>query len=261
MDGSNYTFPKIFSLSGSSESHRELRTNRSCCEGILHVGLKKMKNKVLIKVCVAQEHSHIHTTPLPHLSTNASACPSVGSELQCCKSSLVFCQLYLYAALILVTLNPLAFGRAKHDPPKISVPKTWFSSKSAFVCKLIHHPRYDVNVYHESYSKNFPNVSATHEMFRRLNDLWLTCCHRSYSLVLPRGFLHSYNVVLDSYQWEEDFSEWSKLTGSMVYWWMNDPPFDTSFIQQKWTEGYEVDSFHTFHWYLLSSMSLLIFEY
>ena len=50
-------------------------------------------------------------------------------------------------------------------------------------------------------------------------------------LVLPRGFLHSYDVVLDSYQWEEDFNEWSKLTGSMVYWWMNDPPFDTSFIQ------------------------------
>jgi hypothetical protein len=48
----------------------------------------------------------------------------VGPELQRCKSSLVFCQLYLYAALILVTLNPLAFGRAKHDPPKISVPKT-----------------------------------------------------------------------------------------------------------------------------------------
>jgi hypothetical protein len=34
------------------------------------------------------------------------------------------------------------------------------------------------------------------------------------------------------------------------HWWMNDPPFDTGFIRQKWTEGYEVDSFHTFHWYL-----------
>jgi hypothetical protein len=30
------------------------------------------------------------------------------------------------------------------------------------------------------------------------------------------GFLHSYDVVLDSYQWEEDFSEWYKLAGSMV---------------------------------------------
>jgi hypothetical protein len=34
------------------------------------------------------------------------------------------------------------------------------------------------------------------------------------------------------------------------HWWTNDPPFDTSFIWQKWEEGYEVDSFHTFHWYL-----------
>lgn len=32
------------------------------------------------------------------------------------------------------------------------------------------------------------------------------------------------------------------------HWWTNDPPFDTSFIAQKWNEGYEVDSFHTFHW-------------
>jgi hypothetical protein len=30
------------------------------------------------------------------------------------------------------------------------------------------------------------------------------------------GFLHSYDVVLDSFQWEEDFSEWYKLAGSMV---------------------------------------------
>lgn len=32
------------------------------------------------------------------------------------------------------------------------------------------------------------------------------------------------------------------------HWWTNDPPFDTSFIKQKWKEGYEVDTFHTFHW-------------
>lgn len=30
------------------------------------------------------------------------------------------------------------------------------------------------------------------------------------------GFLHSYDAVLDSFQWEEDFSEWYKLAGSMV---------------------------------------------
>jgi hypothetical protein len=30
------------------------------------------------------------------------------------------------------------------------------------------------------------------------------------------GFLHSYDVVSDSFQWEEDFSEWYKLAGSMV---------------------------------------------
>jgi hypothetical protein len=33
------------------------------------------------------------------------------------------------------------------------------------------------------------------------------------------------------------------------HWRTNDPPFDTTFIREKWAEGYEVDSFHTFHWY------------
>ncbi|KAJ7251276.1 hypothetical protein C8J57DRAFT_671921 [Mycena rebaudengoi] len=32
------------------------------------------------------------------------------------------------------------------------------------------------------------------------------------------------------------------------HWWMNDPPFNTTFIRQKWEEGFEVDTFHTFHW-------------
>ncbi|KAJ7252611.1 hypothetical protein C8J57DRAFT_1661716, partial [Mycena rebaudengoi] len=32
------------------------------------------------------------------------------------------------------------------------------------------------------------------------------------------------------------------------HWWMSDPPFNTSFIRQKWEEGFEVDTFHTFHW-------------
>jgi hypothetical protein len=47
------------------------------------------------------------------------------------------------------------------------------------------------------------------------------------------------------------------------HWWMNDPPFDTSFVRQKWKEGYEVDTFHTFHWYLASLLHqryLLIFQ-
>jgi hypothetical protein len=36
------------------------------------------------------------------------------------------------------------------------------------------------------------------------------------------------------------------------HWWMNDPPFNTTFIRQKWEEGFEVDTFHTFHWLVLS---------
>jgi len=32
------------------------------------------------------------------------------------------------------------------------------------------------------------------------------------------------------------------------HWWSNDPPFDTTLIRQKWKEGYEVDTFHSFHW-------------
>ncbi|KAG1743324.1 uncharacterized protein EDB91DRAFT_1126805 [Suillus paluster] len=32
------------------------------------------------------------------------------------------------------------------------------------------------------------------------------------------------------------------------HWWIYQPPFNASFVRQKWEEGYEVDSFHTFHW-------------
>ncbi|KAG1749284.1 hypothetical protein EDB19DRAFT_1893618 [Suillus lakei] len=32
------------------------------------------------------------------------------------------------------------------------------------------------------------------------------------------------------------------------HWWIYQPPFNASFVRQKWEEGYEVDTFHTFHW-------------
>jgi len=32
------------------------------------------------------------------------------------------------------------------------------------------------------------------------------------------------------------------------HWWIWQPPFDTAFVRWKWTEGQEVDTFHTFHW-------------
>ncbi|KAF8558316.1 hypothetical protein OG21DRAFT_1405230 [Imleria badia] len=32
------------------------------------------------------------------------------------------------------------------------------------------------------------------------------------------------------------------------HWWIYQPPFNASFVRQKWAEGYEVDTFHTFHW-------------
>jgi hypothetical protein len=32
------------------------------------------------------------------------------------------------------------------------------------------------------------------------------------------------------------------------HWWIYEPPFNTSFFRKKWEEGYEVDTFHTFHW-------------
>ncbi|KAG2145871.1 hypothetical protein DEU56DRAFT_978911 [Suillus clintonianus] len=32
------------------------------------------------------------------------------------------------------------------------------------------------------------------------------------------------------------------------HWWIYQPPFNVSFVRQKWEEGYEVDTFHTFHW-------------
>ncbi|KAI6115813.1 hypothetical protein EV401DRAFT_2097058 [Pisolithus croceorrhizus] len=32
------------------------------------------------------------------------------------------------------------------------------------------------------------------------------------------------------------------------HWWIYQPPFNASFVRQKWAEGFEVDTFHTFHW-------------
>lgn len=35
---------------------------------------------------------------------------------------------------------------------------------------------------------------------------------------------------------------------NVTQWWIWQPPFNASFVRQKWAEGYEVDTFHTFHW-------------
>ncbi|KDQ62402.1 hypothetical protein JAAARDRAFT_30310 [Jaapia argillacea MUCL 33604] len=32
------------------------------------------------------------------------------------------------------------------------------------------------------------------------------------------------------------------------HWWIWYPPFNAAFVRQKWTEGFEVDTMHTFHW-------------
>ncbi|KAL4080928.1 hypothetical protein J3A83DRAFT_4084532 [Scleroderma citrinum] len=32
------------------------------------------------------------------------------------------------------------------------------------------------------------------------------------------------------------------------HWWIYQPPFNATFVRQKWAEGFEVDTFHTFHW-------------
>ncbi|KZT19467.1 hypothetical protein NEOLEDRAFT_1077746 [Neolentinus lepideus HHB14362 ss-1] len=32
------------------------------------------------------------------------------------------------------------------------------------------------------------------------------------------------------------------------HWWIWYPPFNATFVRQKWAEGYEVDTMHTFHW-------------
>ncbi|KAI0044410.1 hypothetical protein FA95DRAFT_260853 [Auriscalpium vulgare] len=32
------------------------------------------------------------------------------------------------------------------------------------------------------------------------------------------------------------------------HWWIWQPPFNATFVRMKWEEGFEVDTFHTFHW-------------
>ncbi|KAF7422592.1 hypothetical protein PC9H_010748 [Pleurotus ostreatus] len=32
------------------------------------------------------------------------------------------------------------------------------------------------------------------------------------------------------------------------HWWIWEPPFNATYVRQRWEEGYEVDTFHTFHW-------------
>ncbi len=31
-------------------------------------------------------------------------------------------------------------------------------------------------------------------------------------------------------------------------WWIWQPPFNAEFVRQQWASGFEVDTFHTFHW-------------
>ncbi|KAJ7662887.1 hypothetical protein B0H17DRAFT_952953 [Mycena rosella] len=32
------------------------------------------------------------------------------------------------------------------------------------------------------------------------------------------------------------------------HWWKHPPPWNTTYVRDLWAEGYEVDSFHSFHW-------------
>ncbi|KAJ6600356.1 hypothetical protein DFH09DRAFT_901417 [Mycena vulgaris] len=32
------------------------------------------------------------------------------------------------------------------------------------------------------------------------------------------------------------------------HWWKQPPPWNTTYVRDLWAEGYEVDSFHSFHW-------------
>ncbi|KAI0345741.1 hypothetical protein BDW22DRAFT_1324957 [Trametopsis cervina] len=32
------------------------------------------------------------------------------------------------------------------------------------------------------------------------------------------------------------------------HWWIWQPPFNATFVREKWKDGFEVDTFHTFHW-------------
>ncbi|KAF7302294.1 hypothetical protein MIND_00796800 [Mycena indigotica] len=32
------------------------------------------------------------------------------------------------------------------------------------------------------------------------------------------------------------------------HWWKNPPPWNTTYVRDLWAQGYEVDSFHSFHW-------------
>lgn len=36
--------------------------------------------------------------------------------------------------------------------------------------------------------------------------------------------------------------------GIWTKWWIWQPPFNATFVRQMWSEGHEVDTFHTFHW-------------
>ena len=34
----------------------------------------------------------------------------------------------------------------------------------------------------------------------------------------------------------------------LLQWWIWQPPFNVTFVRQKWEEGFEVDTFHRFFW-------------
>ncbi len=87
--------------------------------------------------------------------------------------------------------------------------RTYHSFDNVLLIVFFSHARYDVNLdhYEEVYSEFFPNVSLSNQL---INMAELTICQIVFVGPGSRedaGFRHSYDVLVDTYEADEDLSD------------------------------------------------------
>lgn len=105
--------------------------------------------------------------------------------------------------------------------------RTYHEFDDVLLIVFFSHARYDVNLdfYKEVYSEFFPNVSCFQLIMMSQGEVGTDGGSRQMVFVGPKnredkGFEHSYDVVVDSYESDEDISDWHdyKMAGRVSSW-------------------------------------------
>lgn len=128
----------------------------------------------------------------------------------------------IFTDLLLLTPPPLSPSGCSREPlPSLRYyegNRTYHEFDDVLLIVFFSHPRYDINMdyYKEVYSEFFPNVSSpTCPLLRReaqnVSQMVFVGPRNREDL----GFNHSYDVLVDSYEADEDLSDWNdyKMAG------------------------------------------------